>query len=275
MISAAQVAALFPRAAPDHQAAVIARGPALFDKLGIKGLRLHFLLAQLGHESAGLTRVEEGLNYSAARLVAVFPSRFPNVAAAAPFANNPQKLANSIYGGRLGNGPAASGDGFRFRGRGYIQITGRENYAKIGAIAGVDIIADPDAAASADHALEIACGYWTSRKINAIADTGDFVAVTRAINGKLIGLDDRRAWLDKVIRVIAPPARAALAALPPAATVVAVQRALQKRGYASIGAADGDPGPRTMAAVTEFRRRNNLPVGGIDAALLKALDIRA
>ena len=270
MITAEKVAALFPRAAADHQLALVQRGPALFTRLGITGTRLHFLLAQLGHESAGLTRVEEGLNYSAARLVAVFPKRYPSIAAATPFANNPQKLANTLYGSRLGNGPPASGDGFRFRGRGYIQITGRENYTKIGTAAGIDIIANPDAAASADHALEIACGYWMSRKINEISDTGDFVAVTRAINGKLIGLDDRRAWLDKVIRTMAappPPTK------PAAATVVAIQRALQRLGFTSIGAADGDPGPRTMAAITEFRRRQNLPIGGIDQALLKALNI--
>jgi putative chitinase len=272
MITAAQVAALFPRAAPDHQVAMAGRGPALFARLAITGRRLHFLLAQVGHESAGLTRVEEGLNYSAARLVAVFPKRYPDIAAAAPFANNPQKLANTLYGGRLGNGPPASGDGYRFRGRGYIQITGRENYGKIGAIAGVDIIADPGAAASADHALEIACGYWMSRNLNAIADTNDYEAVTRAINGKMIGIEDRRAWLDKVTRIMALPL-AAKVPEPSAADVVAVQRALQKRGFSGVGAADGDPGPRTMAAVTEFRRRNAMPVGGIDAALLQMLGI--
>ena len=272
MITAAQVAALFPRAAPDHQAAMAGRGPALFARLGIAGRRLHFLLAQLGHESAGLTRVEEGLNYSAARLVEVFPKRYPNLAAAAPFANNPQRLANTLYGGRLGNGPPESGDGYRFRGRGYIQITGRENYRKIGAIAGVDILANPDAAASADHALEIACAYWMSRNLNAISDTNDFEAVTRAINGKMIGIEDRRAWLDKVTRIMALPLSPATAQ-PSAADVVAVQRALQKLGFSGIGAADGDPGPRTMAAVMEFRHRKAMPAGGINAALLTMLGI--
>ena len=128
----------------------------------------------------------------------------------------------------------------------------------------------PDAATSADHALEIACGFWTANKINAIADTGDFVAVTRAINGGTKGLADRRAWLDKVIRTLAAPTKPAPS---PAATVVAVQRALQKAGFPGVGAADGDPGPRTMAAITEFRRREGLPTGGIDAVLLKALKI--
>jgi putative chitinase len=270
MITAAQVATLFPRAAAVHQAAVATRGPALFQRLGITATRLHFFLAQLGHESAGLSIMEEGLNYSAQGLVNTFPNRFPTLAAATPFARNPQKFANHVYGNRMGNGPPESGDGFRFRGRGYIQITGRENYGKIGAIAGVDLIANPDAAISPDHALEIACGFWTFKKINAIADTGDFVAVTRAINGGTKGLADRRAWLDKVIRTLAttPPAT-----LPPVATVVAVQLALQKAGFPGVGAADGDPGPRTMAAVTEFRRRHGLPPGGIDAALLRAMKI--
>jgi putative chitinase len=270
MITAAQVSALFPRAAGAHQAALVGRGPALFTRHGITGIRLQFFLAQLGHESAGLSIMEEGLNYSAQGLVTTFGKYFPTLAAATPFARNPQKIANFVYANRMGNGPAASGDGFRFRGRGYIQITGRENYGKIGAIAGVDLVANPDAAISPNHALEIACGFWAFKKINAIADTGDFVAVTRAINGGTKGLADRRAWLDKVIRTLAatPPA-----VPPPVATVVAVQLALQKAGFPGVGAADGDPGPRTMAAITEFRRRGGLPAGGIDAALLKALKI--
>jgi putative chitinase len=272
MPSAAQVAALFPSAAAAHQAAVATRGTALFNRLGITGTRLHFFLAQLGHESAGLSRIEESLSYSPERLVEKFKSRFPTIAAATPFARNPQKFANHVYGNRMGNGPPESGDGFRFRGRGYIQITGRENYARIGALAGVDLIANPDAALSPDHALEIACGFWSLNKINAVADTGDFVAVTRKINGGTNGLADRRAWLDKVIRTLALPVQGVE---PPVATVVAVQLALQKAGFPGVGAADGDPGPRTMAAVTEFRRRHGLPPGGIDSALLKALKIDA
>lgn len=270
MLIAAQISALFPRAGAAHQAALASRGPALFTRLGITGTRLHFFLAQLGHESAGLSIMEEGLNYSAQGLVNTFPNRFPTIAAATPFARNPEKFANHVYGNRMGNGPPASGDGFRFRGRGYIQITGRENYTKIGAVAGVNLIANPDAAISPDHALEIACGFWTFNKINAIADTGDFVKVTRAINGGIKGLPDRRAWLDKVIRILALPPQPVE---PPAATVVAVQLALQKAGFTGIGAADGDAGPRTMAAVAEFRRRNGLPPGGIDTALLKALKV--
>jgi putative chitinase len=270
VLTSSQVSALFPRAAPAHQAALANRGPTLFTRQGITGIRLQFFLAQLGHESAGLALMEEGLNYSAQGLVDTFGKYFPTLAAATPFARNPQKIANFVYGNRMGNGPPASGDGFRFRGRGYIQITGRENYGKFGAIAGVDLIANPDAAISADHALEIACGFWMFNKINPVADTGDFVAVTRKINGGTKGLADRRAWLDKVIRIMALPAQPVA---PPAATVVAVQRTLQKAGFPGVGAADGDPGPRTMAAVTEFRRRNRLPPGGIDAALLKAMKI--
>lgn len=272
MVTAAQIAALFPRATADHQRALAERGPALFARLGITGQRLHFLLAQLGHESEGLTRVAEGLRYRPERLMVVFPGLFPTLASAQPYANNPQKLANFVYAGRFGNGPPASGDGYRFSGRGYIQITWRENYEKIGRLIGLDLVANPALAESPDHALEVACGFWTFKKLNAIADTGDFTAVTRVINARLVGLDDRRAWLDKVVRVMALPAKP-VATKPPAATVVAVQRALRSRGFTGIGAADGDPGDRTMAAVTEFRRRQAMPAGGIDAALLAALNI--
>jgi len=265
--------ALYPMAAESHLEAMARRGPVLFARHGLAGrsLRLHHLLAQIGHETAGLTRLEESLHYGADRLCAVWPGRFPSVAAAQPFAGNPRGLAERVYGGRLGNGPDGSGDAWRFRGRGYIQITGRANYARVGRAAGLDLEAAPELAAAPEHGLAVALAFWSWKGLNALSDSDDLVAVTRRINGGSHGLADRRAWLDKVRRVLLAPAPALL----DAATVVALQRALQEAGYGECGAADGIVGPRTRAAVLRYRLDAGLGEGGIDQALLARLGVEA
>lgn len=271
MLTAEQVRALYPAAAPEHQAAFTEHAPGLFKTGDIRDIRLRFMLAQLGHESSGLTRIFENMNYRAERLMKVWPKRFPTLAAAKPFAGNPEKLGSFVYANRLGNGPPESGDGFRYRGRGYIQITGRANYRDMGKIAGIPLEEQPELAAKPEHALAVACAFWSARKLNAICDTGDFSACTRAINGGLIGMEDRRAWLDKTTRVLAATVRPR--ALPAVETIVAVQAALQKRGFAGLGAVDGDAGPRTLAAIIEFHRRAGRDSLAIDADLLRELDI--
>jgi putative chitinase len=171
----------------------------------------------------------------------------------------------------MGNGPEGSGDGFRFRGRGYIQITGRDGYANVGREAGLDLVGQPDLAFSPEHALPVACGFWRWKSVNEVCDTGDFEKVTRRINGGTVGMTDRRAWLDKVRRTLATPPSPA--AQPPVDEVIAVQRALQARRFTEVGAADGVVGPRTIAAITRFRQQNGLPAGLIDAKLKRALGI--
>lgn len=148
-------------------------------------------LAQIGHESLDLSRTEEGLSYSAERLCAVWPSRFPTLEAARPYARNPEALANRVYANRLGNGPEASGDGWRFRGRGVIQITGRASYAAYARWA----TETPDWLAEPPDAALSACWFWGSRQLNDLADAGAFEAITRRINGGLHGHPDRvRRW---------------------------------------------------------------------------------
>jgi len=192
---------LYPRGPTAHLDALAAQADTLFARFEItSGNRQNFLLAQIGHESGGLTVTEENMRYRAERIVEVWPSRFADVEAAQPFANNSSKLGNFVYADRMGNGPPASGDGFRFRGRGYIQITGRDNYAEVGARTGLDLVASPDLAFNAAHALHVACAFWAWRGLSALCDTGDFVRVTRRINGGTIGMADRRAWLDKVLK---------------------------------------------------------------------------
>lgn len=261
---------LFPRAPAGHVAAIAERGDGVLARHAVSGLRLEHFLAQVGHESAGLTALEENLSYSAARLCAVWPARFVSAEAAAPFARNPPALANRVYGGRMGNGGEATGDGWAFRGRGYIQLTGRAAYRETGRRAGLDLEVSPDLAAAPDHALAVACAFWSWRGLNALCDRDDLVALTRRINGGSHGLADRGAWLDKVRRVLGQDRRDW-----PAATVVALQRALQEAGYGECGAADGLIGPRTLAAVARLRRERNLAGAGVDDALLEVLEVSA
>lgn len=158
-------------------------------------LRLAHFMAQTHVESMGYTRLVESLGYSAKRLVQVWPRRFPTLAAAAPYANNPRMLAEKTYGGRMGN--TQPGDGWRFIGRSIKQITGRENYTKCAARTGLDLVNNPELAADPEHSVHIACDYWGSRCINPMADHDDLEDVTQAINGGLNGINDRRAMLGK------------------------------------------------------------------------------
>jgi putative chitinase len=271
MLSEAQLKAIYPRAPGALISALVSQSGPVFQEFGISALpnRLHYFLAQVGHESGGLTVTEENLNYSAQRLMAVWPKRFPNLAAAQPFAHNPEKLANKVYSNRMGNGPPESGDGFRYRGRGLIQITGKDGYGEVGVRIGLNLVGEPDRAAAPADALRVACGFWKWKNINPACDAADFVKVTKLINGGTVGLDDRRAWLVKVRAALAEPPP--VSKQPSAADVRLVQLALRARGFTEIGAADGLLGSRTAAAISKFRQRNGMPPGLIDDQLLAVL----
>lgn len=174
---------------------VIAQIPGIQEKFGINtGLRLAHFLAQAGHESGGFRIVNENLNYSAKGLQGIFKKYFPSEAIALDYAKKPQKIANRVYGGRMGNGNEASGDGFKFRGRGYIQLTGRDNYTAFGKSIGVAIQDNPDLVAT-QYALASAAWFWSKNNLNKIADTGATDAavtmITKRVNGGTIGLPDR------------------------------------------------------------------------------------
>ena len=157
-------------------------------------LRVAHFLAQCGHESGGFRVTSENLNYSAKGLNGIFRKYFPTEASAAAYARQPQKIANKVYANRMANGNEASGDGFRFRGRGYIQLTGRDNYTQFGRAIGVDIPSNPDLVAS-KYALASAAWFWSKNGLNRLADGGATDAVvtsiTRRVNGGTIGLADR------------------------------------------------------------------------------------
>ncbi|MBK9795204.1 MAG: glycoside hydrolase family 19 protein [Holophagaceae bacterium] len=161
--------------------------------------RLAAFLAQVGHESAHFNRLEENLNYSAAGLQRTWPKRFPTAEVAAAYANNREKIANRAYGGRLGNGDEASGDGWRYRGRGLIQLTGKANYEQAEGSLNQGLVANPDSLAQ-DRVLAVqaALWFWDSRGLSALADAhpgedeaADFLQITRLINGKNMGQPER------------------------------------------------------------------------------------
>jgi putative chitinase len=174
---------------------VIDQIPGIQEKFGLTtGLRLAHFLAQAGHESGGFRVVNENLNYSAKGLQGIFKKYFPSEAVALDYAKKPQKIANRVYGGRMGNGNEASGDGFKFRGRGYIQLTGRDNYTAFGKSIDKPIEETPDLVAT-EYALASAAWFWSKNGLNKIADTGATDAavtmITKRVNGGTIGLADR------------------------------------------------------------------------------------
>jgi putative chitinase len=159
-------------------------------------IRLANFLGQCHHESGGFKVVEENLKYSAKRLLEVFPKYFTSDSAK-KVGFNPQMIANIVYSNRMGNGNEASGDGYKFRGRGYIQLTGRLNYEKLQTVInGHNIVLFPDIVASA-YPLYSAGWFWSTNGLNKIADTGDIVRLTKRINGGTNGLEDRRLMTDK------------------------------------------------------------------------------
>lgn len=149
-------------------------------------------LGQILHESAGLTQFGENLSYSAERLTQVWPSRFPTLESAQPYARNPEALANKVYGGRMGN--IYIGDGWRFRGRGPIQLTGRDNYRAVGDLMGQDLTSLPELLEQPRYALESAIAWWEDRIPDSMV--GDTERVTRRVNGGLTGLADRERLTD-------------------------------------------------------------------------------
>lgn len=165
-------------------------------------VRAAAFLAQVGHESGGLTRLVENLNYSAAGLAATWPARFRSSdgrpsALAEQIARKPEQIANAVYGGRMGNGPPASGDGWRYRGRGLIQLTGRANYTEAGKALGVDFVAQPELLEGALWACLAAAWFWSSRGLNELADAGRFDDITQRINGGQNGREERYALWER------------------------------------------------------------------------------
>ncbi len=152
-------------------------------------------IGQCAHESSGFKTLQENLNYSAEALMRTWPSRFPTMEVAQQYARNPEKIANRVYGGRMGNGLEEAGEGWKYRGRGLIQLTGKDNYTLASDALSQDFISDPDLVLEPRWAALTAGWYWNKRQLNKEADAKDYTAMTKKINGGTIGLNDRIAHI--------------------------------------------------------------------------------
>ena len=173
--------------------AVLAQIPEVQQKFGIDtAVELSHFLAQCGHESGGFKAVSENLNYGAKGLLGIFKKYFPTEAKAKEYERKPEKIANLVYGGRMGNGPETSGEGYKFRGRGYIQLTGKSNYSEFDKVVAEDIISNPDLVAT-KYPLLSAAWFFHKNCLKKCVDATDatVTSVTKCVNGGTIGLPDR------------------------------------------------------------------------------------
>ncbi|MEL6475873.1 MAG: peptidoglycan-binding protein [Pseudomonadota bacterium] len=266
--------------APDPAVQGMLEAKDRLDKLGDRAAtvrRIGHLIGQCAHESLHFSHESENLFYTtAARIRAVWPSRFSSNKSAEPFTRNPAKLANKVYGGRMGN--TGAGDGFKYRGRGYIQLTGRSNYETYGKMIGVDLVVDPDRAIEPDIAWLLAAAFMntTERKRKTLftwADLNNIEQVTRGINGGINGLADRRALTLRALEALGDIEKHPLLEHgSEGPSVVLLQRILAKAGF-SPGGQDGQFGGKTEAALKAFQMARGLdPNGTTDAPTWAALD---
>lgn len=164
--------------------------------------RIAAFLAQCAHESGNFRTIKENLNYRAESLLKVFPKYFKTLTEANQFARKPEKIANRIYGGRMGNGPEASGDGWRYCGRGLIQLTGKNNYQAFADSVEMPLEEVAEYLATFEGAVQSACWFWETNNLNELADKRDIVGMTKRINGGTIGLEDRKKHYEHALKVL-------------------------------------------------------------------------
>jgi putative chitinase len=192
-----------PHAKPTYIDALVSTGNYLLLGFGINAnpKRLSNFLAQIAHETGGFSIVVENANYSKDRLLQVWPHIFhqQNVD---EYANKPEKVLNLAYANKLGNGPESSGDGWKYRGRGFLQFTGRNEYERFSKETGIDLIGNPDNMGDPHVSLLIAASYWYSNGLNALADEDRLEEITKKLTGATFGLDDRRAFSARMLRLL-------------------------------------------------------------------------
>ena len=165
-------------------------------------LRVAHFVAQCAHESGNFVFIKENLNYKAASLQKIFGKYFPTAELAAQYANKPERIANRIYANRMGNGPEASGDGYRYCGRGLIQLTGKDNYTFFAGSLNIPVEEASDYLATFEGAAQSACWFWEQNNLNRFADANDVKGLTKAINGGYIGLEDRISHTEHALHVL-------------------------------------------------------------------------
>ncbi len=164
--------------------------------------RVAAFVAQCAHESGNFRALKENLNYKWESLRRVFPKYFPTDEIAKAYAHNQEMIANRVYGGRMGNGPEETGDGFKYCGRGLIQLTGRFNYQAFADSIETPIEEIPHYLATFEGAVQSACWFWESNNLNQFADSGDILTMTKRINGGTIGLEDRKKHYEHALHVL-------------------------------------------------------------------------
>lgn len=176
---------------------------ATFEKYEINtAARRAAFLGQCSVESGNFEALQENLNYSAQGLQNMWPGRFPNVEDAERYQRQPEKIANKVYADRMGNGSESSGDGYRYRGRGLVQLTGKDNYRQAGEALGADFVARPDLVATQGYAALTAGWFWKAKSLNKLADEQDHETITKRINGGTTHLQDRIARTKRAMTVL-------------------------------------------------------------------------
>lgn len=260
-------------AKPGLTDAVVEAAPAVFTKWGLTTtLTVAHAMAQFSEEfgadmPAAKIEFEENLSYSVSGLMKTWPSRFPTTASALPYAHSPQKLADKVYGGRMGNRPGTD-DGWSFRGRGGSQVTGYDGYNVLAHSTGLDLLGSPDLVNDRDNFLECAVADFVQCGCLQFAEKDDIRGVTHHLNGGLIGLPERERWLERWKVALGHQEPATL--LPNGIRygdrgpeVKGVQEALVAKGYPIGGDPDGDFGDKTRAAVLAFQATEGLPTTGV------------
>jgi putative chitinase len=237
--------------------------------------RIAGFIAQCAHESNNFNNLEENLNYKEATLLKVFPRYFgAGKRNAAEYAGKPEKIANYVYmdefrTSKMGN--VNEGDGWRFRGRGLKQLTGRENYTNFGKSVGMTAEQAADYVATEKGAIESACWFWNAKKLNAIADSGDIVKMTKVINGGDIGLADRKSRWEKALAILGGKVSVAPSPVNPQITDAVTQAVKRgstgetvKKLQAALGLkADGVFGISTEATLKSWQAKNGLVADGV------------
>jgi putative chitinase len=236
--------------------------------------RVAAFVAQCAHESANFKFLKENLNYKAESLMRVWPSRFPNMDVARQYAMQPEKIANKVYSDRMGNGPESSGDGWRYAGKGLIQLTGRDNYTRFAESIETPVEEIPDYLGTFEGAVQSACWFWEVNNLNQWADAGDILTLTKRINGGVIGLEDRKKHYAHALHVLGQDGGSHAVSESHAPAVGGVDmNAVVRRGsrgetvaavQARLGlTADGDFGPGTEQALKNWQAANGLTPDGI------------
>jgi putative chitinase len=235
--------------------------------------RVAAFVAQCAHESANFKFLKENLNYKAESLMRVWPSRFPNMDVARQYAMQPEKIANKVYSDRMGNGPESSGDGWRYAGKGLIQLTGRDNYTRFAESIETPVEEIPDYLGTFEGAVQSACWFWEVNGLNQWADAGDILTLTKRINGGVIGLEDRKNHYAHALHVLGDGGgHTATESHAPAAggadMNTVVRRGSRGETVAAVQArlgltADGDFGPGTEQALKNWQAANGLTPDGI------------